>query len=128
MLTRYKNIKPFITRDGSEIRELMHPMQHGNTQQSLAEATVMPGGETLKHKHLVTEEIYHITQGQGLMSLGEQLIEVSVGDSICIAPGTAHNIRNTGDIPLKILCSCSPPYRDADTLLLESQSPTNELI
>jgi mannose-6-phosphate isomerase-like protein (cupin superfamily) len=121
MLTRYKNITPFITKDGSEIRELMHPVQHGNARQSLAEATVAPGGETLKHKHLVTEEIYHVTQGQGLMSLGERLIEVTTGDSICIAPGTLHNIRNTGDIPLKILCCCSPPYRDEDTVLIESQ-------
>ena len=117
MLTHYRNIKPFVTRDGSEIRELMHPSQHGNAQQSLAEATVAPGGETLRHKHLTTEEIYYITQGTGLMSIGEKRFAVSAGDSICIAPGTPHNIKNTGDVPLKILCCCSPPYRDTDTLL-----------
>ena len=27
MLTHYKNIVPFITKDGSEIRELMHPAE-----------------------------------------------------------------------------------------------------
>lgn len=118
MLTRYKNIEPFITKDGSRIRELMHPGTHSVTKQSLAEATVPAGGETLLHKHIETEELYHITQGQGMMRLGEETFAVEMGDTICIAPGTAHNIRNTGEEPLKILCSCSPPYRDDDTVLI----------
>ena len=84
MFTHYKNIVPFITKDGSEIRELMHPSEHGNVNQSLAEATVAPGAETQQHKHMETEEIYHITQGKGLMRLGEDLFEVMVGDSVCI--------------------------------------------
>lgn len=117
MLTHYQDINAFITKDGSEIRELMHPVQHGNAQQSLAEATVAPGGETRQHRHHTTEEIYHITQGKGLMRLGDQMFKVTVGDSICIAPGTLHNIKNTGEVPLKILCCCSPPYRDSDTEL-----------
>ena len=122
MLTHYRNIDSFVTKDGSEIRELMHPVVNGNAQQSLAEATVEPGAETQKHKHLVTEEIYHVTQGKGLMSLGEEQFEVNVGDSVCIAPGTIHNIKNTGDKPLKILCCCSPPYNDTDTVLIDVQS------
>lgn len=120
MLTRYLEITAFITKDGSEIRELMHPALHGNHQQSLAEATVAPGGETRRHLHRTTEEIYHITQGQGVMRLGEQTFDVTAGDSICIAPGIVHNIRNTGDVALKILCCCSPPYQDNDTVLVEA--------
>jgi len=120
MLTHYQNIHAFVTKDGSQIRELMHPKQHGNSQQSLAEATVAPGGETRQHRHLTTEEIYHIKQGIGLMRLGEEVFEVHVGDSVCISPGTLHNIRNIGEVPLKILCCCSPPYRDSDTELAES--------
>jgi len=120
MLTHYQDINAFITKDGSQIRELMHPKQHGNSQQSLAEATVAQGGETRQHRHLTTEEIYHITQGKGLMRLGDEVFEVRVGDSICIAPGTLHNIKNIGDEALKILCCCSPPYSDSDTELAES--------
>lgn len=118
MRTQYRQIKPFITKDGSEIRELMHPDVHGNTKQSFAEATVAVGSETAKHKHIQTEEIYYISQGVGLMSLGDQRIEVQSGDTICIQPGTVHNIRNIGDLPLKILCCCTPPYSDSDTELV----------
>ncbi|AKB55531.1 hypothetical protein A9239_06475 [Methanosarcina sp. A14] len=54
--TRYEEIEPYITKDGSIIRELMHPSVHGNSNQSLAEATVPAGGKTLLHKHHLTED------------------------------------------------------------------------
>ena len=39
MKSSYDKVKPYITRDGSEIRELMHSAVHGNNAQSLAEAS-----------------------------------------------------------------------------------------
>jgi mannose-6-phosphate isomerase-like protein (cupin superfamily) len=114
----YHSIPPYVTKDGSEIRELMHPAAHGNRNQSFAEATVRPGASTALHRHLLTEEIYHITSGTGLMTLGDERIAVAVGDTVCIAPGTPHCIANTGDAPLTILCACSPAYSHDDTDLL----------
>jgi len=40
MKSRHADAAPYVTKDGSEIRELMHPAVHGNRAQSLAEATV----------------------------------------------------------------------------------------
>lgn len=85
--TEYSKIQAYTTQDGSLIREFMHPKVHGNTQQSLAEAIIRVGSVTLLHKHLQTEEIYHITEGTGLMILGDEQFEVMVGDTLCIAPG-----------------------------------------
>lgn len=116
--TRYANVTPYITKDGSEIRELLHPTQHALKKQSLAEAIVPPGGKTLLHRHRLTEEIYHITRGHGLMTLDNAEFEVAPGDSIAIAPGTAHCIANTGTVALHILCCCTPPYAHEDTKLL----------
>lgn len=118
MKTQYADILPYVTKDGSEIRELMHPSVHGNRAQSLAEATVPPGGETLLHRHRVTEELYHVTQGTGLMTLGGETFEVRAGDTICIPPGTPHKIRCTGSEPLKVLCACAPAYAHDDTELV----------
>ena len=112
-------VTAYITKDGSEIRELLHPSQHAVRNQSLAEARIPPGTRTIRHLHNLTEEIYHVTQGNGLMQLGEQSFVVSAGDSIAIAPGTAHCIENTGPEPLHILCCCAPAYRHEDTVLLE---------
>ncbi|HKK06918.1 MAG TPA: cupin domain-containing protein [Gammaproteobacteria bacterium] len=120
-LTHYRDIPAYITKDGSEIRELMHPDVQGNQAQSLAEATVPPATRTVLHRHARTEELYHITAGTGLMTLGERRFDVGPGDTVCIAPGTPHCIENTGDEPLRILCACSPAYSHGDTELLEAE-------
>jgi len=117
--TRKQNIKSYVTRDGSEIRELMHPAVQGNQAQSLAEAIIQPGQRTHLHQHPQSEELYYITAGQGQMTLGTEQFTVIIGDTICIPPGTPHCIENTGIQALHILCMCSPPYSHADTQLLE---------
>ena len=111
-------VEPYVTRDGSEIRELMHPSVQGNLAQSLAEATVAPGGSTLLHRHRRTEEIYHFTRGGGWMILGRERLAVRAGDTVCIPPGVAHRLENTGGEPLVLLCACSPAYSHDDTELL----------
>lgn len=118
MRQSYATVEPYITKDGSEIRELMHPLVHGNRAQSLAEATVPAGGKTLLHRHGVTEELYHVTAGEGVMTLGGERFPVRAGDTVCIPPGTPHCIEATGREPLKVLCCCSPAYDHEDTELL----------
>lgn len=108
----------YLTKDGSTIRELMHPAVQGNAGQSLAEATVPVGVETRLHRHRLSEELYHITAGSGRMTLGNEVFEVAIGDTVCIAAGTPHRILNTGSAPLKLLCCCCPAYRHEDTELL----------
>ena len=118
----YQEVPAYLTKDGSEIRELMHPTVHGNQAQSLAEATVPVGTRTLLHRHAITEELYHITAGEGLMTLGDQQFGVRLGDTICIPPGTPHCIEALGEVPLKLLCCCAPAYAHDDTELLEEAS------
>jgi len=118
MKTSYREAEAYITKDGSEIRELMHPARHGNRAQSLAEATVAPGAQTHLHRHRTTEELYHITQGAGLMTLGDDTFEVRTGDTVAIPPGTQHRVRNVGTEPLRILCCCAPAYAHDDTELV----------
>ena len=118
MHTTLDSIKPYATKDGSEIRELMHPSVNGNRNLSLAEATVLPGAQTVLHLHRRTEEIYYITHGAGLMTLGAEKFAVAAGDTVCIVPGTPHCIKNTGGIALRILCACAPAYAHDDTELL----------
>jgi mannose-6-phosphate isomerase-like protein (cupin superfamily) len=117
--TRYDACTPFVTKDGSTVRELMHPAAHGNAAQSLAEAVVAPGAATLLHLHRTSEELYSFTRGEGEMRLGQECFAVRAGDTVCIPPGTAHALRNTGSEPLVVLCSSSPPYSHGDTELLE---------
>ena len=117
--TGLDEIQPYPTLDGSEIRELMHPDQHGVRNQSLAMATVPPGTATLLHLHRLAEELYHVLEGQGRMTLGSEEFPIREGDTVLIRPGTPHRVENPGPGPLRLLCACSPAYRHEDTELLE---------
>ncbi len=116
--SRRDDIVPYRTKDGSEIRELLHPAQHAARNQSLAEASIPAGGRTQSHFHRHSEEIYHITRGTGTMTLGEETFAVEPGDSILIPPGTPHCLENTGQTALIVLCCCAPSYAHEDTFLL----------
>ena len=60
-LTQRDHCPPFITADGSEIRELMAYRNAPDIRkQSLAEATLHPGAATTEHYHPLAEEIYYI--------------------------------------------------------------------
>jgi mannose-6-phosphate isomerase-like protein (cupin superfamily) len=116
---RLEDREPFITADGSSIREIAGVPSGNAVNQSLAEATVPAGGETIEHFHRASEEIYHFTAGSGRMRLGGQEADVRAGDTVVIAPGVAHKLWNTGDEPLVLLCCCAPPYSHEDTVLTE---------
>ncbi|MDD5388737.1 MAG: cupin domain-containing protein [Gallionellaceae bacterium] len=112
-------VPAYVTKDGSSIRELMHPAVQGNARQSLAEASVPPGGATLLHRHRESEELYFIVSGTGRMTLGDEEFAIAPGDTLLIPPGTAHCLRNNGGVTLRLLCACAPPYRHEDTEMLE---------
>lgn len=109
---------PFTTKDGSEIRELLAHRNSGIQNQSLAEARLPVGAATTAHYHQRTEEIYYITHGQGRMQIGEETHDVRPGDAIAIPPGQVHQITNTGDEVLRLLCCCAPAYEHDDTFLV----------
>ena len=111
------DVPAFITKDGSEIRELLAYRNSCIRNQSLAEARLPPGASTTAHRHLKTEEIYYILEGQGLMELEGETRRVGPGDAIAIPPGSRHQITNIGQGLLKFLCCCAPPYEPEDTVL-----------
>lgn len=110
---------PFLTKDGSEIRELLAYRNSSIRNQSLAEARLPAGASTQEHFHAKTEEIYFITSGQGRLRIEGESAEVKAGDAIAIPPGRKHKLWNTGELPLTLLCCCSPCYEHSDTFITE---------
>ena len=108
-----------MTLDGSTIRELAGRRRGGARLQSLAEATVPAGGQTIEHLHRASEEIYYFVEGRGRMRLGEDESEVAAGDCAVIPSGTRHKLWAAPDADLVLLCACAPPYHDDDTELTE---------
>lgn len=114
------DLPPFITKDGSEIRELLAHRNSAIRHQSLAEARLPAGGATQEHYHPRAEEIYYITHGRGRMRIEGETREVKPGDAIAIPPGKKHKLWNTGSETLRLLCCCAPAYEHADTVITEA--------
>ena len=112
-------VEPFVTKDGSEIRELLAHRNSCIRNQTLAEARLPAGARTTAHHHAQTEEIYYLLEGRGVMRVGEQTRQVGPGDAIAIPPGAVHQITNTGATTLKFLCCCAPGYEHNDTYLAD---------
>ena len=113
------DVPAFITKDGSEIRELLAYRNSAIRHQSLAEARLPVNGSTQEHYHPKAEEIYYITAGAGRIWIEGETREVKVGDAIAIPPGRKHKLWNIGKESLKLLCCCAPAYEHSDTIITE---------
>jgi len=112
-------VQAFITKDTSEIREILAPRNSSLKRQSLAEATLHPGKATEEHYHATSEEIYYVLRGTARMRIEGETRNVEAGDGIAIPPGKCHKLWNTGSGDLVFLCLCVPPYEHDDTVLTE---------
>ncbi len=109
VVNRDRDAAPFITKDGSTIRELMH-----TDAQSLAEATLAPGQQTQRHHHALSEELYFLLEGGGEMEIDGETLRVGPGDTVLIRPGARHSITAAKN-GARFLCCCAPPYAHEDT-------------
>ena len=59
------------------------------------------------------EEIYVVTEGTGEMTVDDETYSIGVGDAVLARVGTRHDLRNTGEGPLKVMVIWGEP-RPAD--------------
>lgn len=106
---------PFTTADGSTIRSLLDRTNAPVERQSLAEASLPPGGSTQRHYHRDSEEFYFLLEGGGTMEIDGETHPVGPGDAVLIPAGTWHQITAGEEGTLRFLCCCAPPYSHEDT-------------
>lgn len=115
--TDYKYIEPYITKDGTEIRELFHPLIMGKGNISIAEARLPANSKNYLHKHAKSEEIYYCTEGEGIFILEGKEYEIRKGLTYFIPPNMEHGLKNTSNTELVVLCFSFPFYTHEDTVL-----------
>lgn len=105
--------KPFITKDGSQIRSILDRTNAPVQNQSLAEACLPAGSSTQRHYHKLSEELYFLLEGSGRMEIDGTTRQVGPGDAILIPPGAWHEM--VAESRMRFLCCCAPPYSHDDT-------------
>ena len=113
--------EPFVTKDGSSIREIAGRVSLPSAHQSLAEATVPAGTATEEHYHVVSEELYFFTAGHGRIRVDGEEREVGPGDCVVLTPGLRHKLFADRGEDLVLLCCCAPAYTHEDTVITEAR-------
>jgi mannose-6-phosphate isomerase-like protein (cupin superfamily) len=120
------NRKAFI-RNIAEVKWLEFPNHHGG---ALSKPLVMPDTAGSKHldyrismyqpkahvalhSHKVQEQVYHVIEGEGLMTIDGEAHVVRKHDFIFLPPGVEHAIENTGVSDLIFIVVTSPVSDDA---------------
>jgi mannose-6-phosphate isomerase-like protein (cupin superfamily) len=89
---------------------------------SVARATVKAGVTTVAHHLTEVEEIYLITNGQGIVTIGGlPPTKVGEGDVVVIPAGGSQKITNTGNKDLVFTCICTPRFTPGCYVDEESQ-------
>lgn len=71
-----------------------------------------PGGTEGMHAHPAEEpleELYVVLEGKAAMRLDDEVCDLGPGDAVLAPVGSDHDLRNTGDAPLKLLIVWGKP-------------------
>lgn len=119
LIRKLADCDEIIAGDKSRLRELLHPERVYSFagRYSLAQALVKAGQATLKHR-LLSDEVYYILSGQGIMHVDRESEAVAAGDVIEIRPGSVQWIENVGRKDLIFLCIVDPAWNEADEEIL----------
>ena len=71
------------------------------------------------HKHQFHSEHVFVLEGEGLMSLGEKILQLKKGDFIFIPKNTIHSVKTTSNGPLRVISIQAPFFDGKDRLIIE---------
>ena len=105
----------FQAMDLTYLAELLHPERDlVELPYSIAHALLPAGAASLPHRLKTSSEVYLILEGEGLMHIDSELIEVRPGQAMLIPPGSIQHLQNTSDKDLKFICIVNPFWRAED--------------
>jgi quercetin dioxygenase-like cupin family protein len=61
-----------------------------------------------EHVHQVQEQVYHVLEGEGLLTLDGQRHVLRRHDYVFVPPGVRHGFTNNGTVPLVFLVITTP--------------------
>lgn len=103
----------------------------GGTRRSQAATMILDpgkstGGPDNYHEH--SDQWLYVYSGSGKAIVSGEAIELSKGTVLLISAGESHEIRNTGDEPLKTLNVYAPPAYPMADWEIEEEEPVHDIV
>ena len=116
-----KKIEPFV-RNIAEIpwqefpghfgsalsKALVRPETCGSRRIDHRISCYQPMAHVAEHVHQVQEQVYHVLEGEGLLTLDDREVLMRRHDYVFVPPGVRHSFTNNGLVPLVFLVVTSP--------------------
>lgn len=93
---------------GALSKPLVRPETCGSRRIDYRISSYQPMARVAEHVHEVQEQIYHVLDGEGVLTLDDRKVVLRRHDYVCIPPGVRHSFTNQGLSPLVFLVVTSP--------------------
>lgn len=93
---------------GALSKALVRPETCGSRHIDHRISCYAPMAQVEEHVHQVQEQVYHVLEGEALLTLDGAPRVMRRHDYVFIPPGVVHSIANTGTVPLVFLVVTSP--------------------
>ena len=98
-----------LTTDNSDFRRVLYTGGH----LQLVLMTLPPGCDIGAEVHADRDQFFRFEEGEGEVDIDDNTYKVEDGSGIVVPAGARHNVRNTGNEPLKLYTIYGPPeHRD----------------
>lgn len=101
---------------GALSKPLVMPEMAGSKHLDYRISMYQPMARVALHTHKVQEQIYHVLDGEGLMTIAGKEHVVRRHDVIFLPPGVEHAIENSGLVDLVFLVITSPVTDDGGSM------------
>lgn len=93
------------TTGNNDFRRVLYTGQH----LQLVLMTLQPGEEIGAEVHKDRDQFFRFEDGNGQVDIDDNTYDVVDGSGVIVPAGARHNVRNTGDGPLKLYTLYGPP-------------------
>ena len=94
-----------LTEENHDFRQVLYTGQH----LQLVLMALTPGQDIGSETHTTHDQFFRIEQGRGEIVIDGAAASVKGGDGITVPAGARHNLKNTGDKPLRLYTLYGPP-------------------
>lgn len=99
---------------GALSKALVRPETCGSRRIDYRISCYQPMAHVQEHVHQVQEQVYHVLQGEGLLTLDGRRVLLRQDEYVFVPPGVRHGFTNNGTAPLVFLVVTSPVEDDAE--------------
>ena len=108
-----------LTIDNRDFRRVLYTGHH----LQLVLMTLQPGEEIGSEVHDGIDQFFRFEEGEGVVDIDGVENRVEDGSGLIVPSGARHNVRNTGDKPLKLYTLYGPPeHKDGITQVTKADA------